>query len=85
VADPVAANRRHHLLTLLGATPRSSATCLLVTPCCAQANTIRDRNADACYDLARRDHRISWVTLVFGQHQLGVRPTRSRHPNVIPN
>jgi hypothetical protein len=44
----------------LGATPRSSATCLLVTPCCAQANTIRDRNANACDDLARRDHRISW-------------------------
>jgi hypothetical protein len=31
----------------------------------------------------RPSHQL--VTLVFGQHQLGVRPTRSRHPNVIPN
>ena len=52
-------NRPRHLLTVLRATPSSAATWALVTPGSAQANTIRDRNASACDDLARRDQRTS--------------------------
>jgi hypothetical protein len=54
-----AMNRRRHLFTVFGTTRRSAATCLFVTPGSAQASTIRARNARACDDVARRDHRTS--------------------------
>jgi hypothetical protein len=57
-------NRRRHLLTVFGATRRSSATRLFVTPGSAQPNTMRDRNASACADFARRDHRINCARAV---------------------
>ena len=49
----VATKRARHLFTVFGITPRSAATCLFDTPGVAQANTIRDRSANA--DFARRD------------------------------
>ena len=55
----IRANRPRHLFTVLRATPRSAATWALGTPGSVQANTIRDRNARACDDLARRDQRTS--------------------------
>ena len=52
--------RRRHLATVCSITRKSAATCLFVAPGAAQANMIRARNANACADFARRDHRCSW-------------------------
>jgi hypothetical protein len=52
-------NRRRHLFTVFGTTRKPAATCLFLTPGSAQASTIRDRNAKACDDVARRDHRTN--------------------------
>jgi hypothetical protein len=54
-------NRPRHLLTVFGLTPRSAATCRFVAPDAAHANTIRARNATACDDFARRDHRVNFA------------------------
>ena len=43
---------------LVGPHP-TSAACLLLAPGTAQASTIRDRNANACDDDARRAHRTN--------------------------
>ncbi len=51
-------NRRRHLPTVGCEQPSFAATALLSAPA-AQANTIRDRNANACADVARRAHRCS--------------------------
>ena len=51
-------NRRRHIPTVCGQTPKSAATCLLVLPA-AQPNTIRHRCANACEDFARRAHRCN--------------------------
>jgi len=50
--------RRRHLPTVAGTIPSLAATCLLSRPS-AQANTILDRNASDCADVARRDQRSS--------------------------
>jgi hypothetical protein len=47
------------LLTVFGTTRRLAATSLFVAPGSAHANTIRARNANACAEVARRDHRIN--------------------------
>ena len=52
-----ATNRRRHLFTVFGATPRSAATRVFNAPGAAQANTIRDRSAKPAADFRRRDHR----------------------------
>src|SRR4029453_13899130 len=44
------------LPTVAGEPRRSPATCLLSTPS-AHASTMRERNANACADFARRDQR----------------------------
>ena len=51
-------NRRRHRATVCSVVRNCAATCLLDIPA-AHANTIRDRNANACADLARRDQRCS--------------------------
>src|SRR5674476_476268 len=51
-------NRARHLPTVPAAHPTRAATVLLSTPS-AHASTIRERNANACDDFARRDHRVS--------------------------
>ena len=51
-----AANRRRHLLTVIGSTRRSAAACLFEAPS-AQASTILARSASAWLVLARRAHR----------------------------
>jgi len=51
-------NRRRHLPTVGWDTPNFAATALLDRPS-PQARMIRDRNANACDDFARRDHAIS--------------------------
>jgi hypothetical protein len=53
-----AANRRRHLLTVIGSTRRSAATCLFEAPP-AQASTILARNASAWLVLARRAQPVS--------------------------
>ena len=53
-----AANRRRHLLTVIGSTRSSAAACLFVAPS-AQASTILARSASAWPVLARRTHRVS--------------------------
>ena len=53
-----ATNRARHLPTVAGEHRRSPATCLLSAPS-AHANTMRERNANACADFARRDQRTS--------------------------
>jgi len=72
-------NRRRHLPTVGCEHPKSAATCLLLTPGVAQARTIRDRNASACDDVARRAHRCNWarsspvnVSSAFGRPILGI-------------
>ena len=52
--------RPRHLATVCSITRKSAATCLFVAPGSAQAKMIRARNANACADFARRDHRCSW-------------------------
>jgi hypothetical protein len=54
-------NRLRHLVTVCGQTPNCAATSWLARkpPSCAQPSTIRHRNARACDDFARRDHRTS--------------------------
>jgi hypothetical protein len=47
------------LFTVFADTRRSAATCVFDAPGAAHANTILDRNANACADLARRDQRSS--------------------------
>ena len=54
-----ATNRLRHLPTVAGETRSRTATVLL-SRLSAQANTIRERNANACADFARLDHRTSW-------------------------
>ena len=51
-------NLLRHLPTITAEQPSRAATALLSTPS-AHANTIRDRNANACEDFARRDQRNS--------------------------
>jgi len=53
-----ATNRPRHFPTVAGVTRRSSATSLFDKPS-AHASTIRDRNANACADFARRAHRVN--------------------------
>lgn len=47
-------NRRRQLATADGETPNSAATCVWNAPGCAQASTIRHRNAYACVEVAAR-------------------------------
>jgi hypothetical protein len=47
------------LFTVFADTRSSAATCLFDAPGAAHANTILDRNANACADFARRDQRSS--------------------------
>ncbi len=79
---PSRMNRARHLPTVGCEQCRSAATCLLLTPGSAHANTIRARNARACDDFARRAHRCSCarsasvnVNSAFG------RPVRGIHPS----
>ena len=51
-------NRDRHFPTVAADTPSAAATSLLDTPA-AQANTIRERNANAWDDFRRRAHRTS--------------------------
>src|SRR5512144_2645339 len=51
-------NRARHLPTVADEQPNRVATVLLSVPS-AHASTIRDRNANACADFARRDQRTS--------------------------
>ena len=69
-------NRPRHLATVCAITRKSAATCLFVAPGSAQAKTIRARNANACADFARRDHRCSWSRSARRQHQISLRPPR---------
>lgn len=54
-----AANRCRHLVTVGGEHPTSAAIDSRVRPGSAHANTIRDRNANACDDECRRAHRVN--------------------------
>src|SRR5450755_3701111 len=54
-----AMNRDRHLPTVTGLHRSCAATLLLSAPS-AHAKTIFERNANACDDLARRDHETSW-------------------------
>ena len=58
-SNRLATNRARHLFTVFADTRSSAATCLFDAPGAAHANTILDRNANACADLARRDQRSS--------------------------
>src|SRR5512144_1390285 len=51
-------NRARHVPTVADEQPNRVATVLLSVPS-AHASTIRDRNANACADFARRDQRTS--------------------------
>jgi hypothetical protein len=72
---------------VFGATRNSAATSLFTAPGSAHANTIRDRNANACDDFARRDHRTSVsrsssvnTNSAFGRPVLGTpHPTHLTH------
>jgi hypothetical protein len=57
-ASRCARNRVRHLPTVMRSTANCSATCRFVAPV-AHANTIFDRNANACADFGRRAHRCS--------------------------
>src|SRR5215210_7095965 len=57
-SKPRRANRPRHLLTVLWLQPRSAAIPMLDRPSAA-ANTIRQRNANACALVGRRAHRSS--------------------------
>jgi len=62
--------------TVPAVVPSSAATCRFEAPGCAHASTIRDRNAIACDDLARRPaHQL--LTLHIGQNQDGLRPPQA--------
>ena len=52
-------NRRRHLLTVFGDTPRSAATREFIAPGTAHASTIHDRRTNARDDLRRLDQRTS--------------------------
>src|SRR5665648_742453 len=78
-------NRARHLPTVAAAHPSSTATVLLSMPP-AHASTIFDRNANACADFARRDHRDSWArsssvntSSAFGRPDLAI-PQPTTYP-----
>jgi hypothetical protein len=58
-SNRLSTNRRRHLATVCSITRNSAATALFVAPGAAQAKMIRARNANACADFARRDHRVN--------------------------
>src|SRR5262249_42220820 len=55
-SNRLATNRARHLPTVAGTIPSPAATCLLSKPS-AHPSTIRDRNANDCAHLTRRDQR----------------------------
>jgi hypothetical protein len=63
-------NRRRHVLTGFGTTPRSAATCLFVAPGAAHASTIRNRNAKACADSSPPRPPRQLLTLRVRKHPL---------------
>jgi hypothetical protein len=69
------------LFTVFADTRRSAATCLFDAPGAAHANTILDRNANACADFARRDQRSNCArsspvnsNTAFGRPVLAIHP-----------
>src|SRR5919106_4451199 len=82
-----ATNRRRHLPTVASAHPSFAATDLLSKPS-AHDSTILDRNANACDDVARRDHRSNCPrssraseSAALGRPVLGIPQSRTYLPN----